>query len=335
MASNGRAGSIPAPGTKTLQGHGFHDPFLFTEVLPIPIAILQTGYIPAITLLLISNFYMKKVLDICVLSDCHLGTYGCRAEELLSYLQSIEPARLILNGDIIDAWQFKKKYFPASHWEVIERILEMANTGTIVYYLTGNHDEILRRFDALDLGNIRLRSQLELRLYNKSYWFFHGDVFDASVLISPFLAHVGGKGYDMLIRLNAWINQWRVSFGMQKISFAHRVKRSVKHAVKFISDFEKQAIRMGIKRGVDVVVCGHIHQPCIQRVSFDQGEIVYMNSGDWIENMTALESVNGRWTLYRYGQETEAAIDQYLSALEEDQYVFPGKEKKRKEKERE
>jgi UDP-2,3-diacylglucosamine pyrophosphatase LpxH len=168
---------------------------------------------------------MKKVLDICVLSDFHLGTYGCRAEELLEYLQSIEPARLILNGDIIDAWQFKKKYFPATHWEVIERILQLANTGTIVYYLTGNHDDILRRFESLDLGNIRLRSQLELRLQNKSYWFFHGDVFDASVLISPLLASLGGKGYDLLIRLNTWINQWRVSFGWQKISFAHRVKR--------------------------------------------------------------------------------------------------------------
>lgn len=274
---------------------------------------------------------MKKVLDICVISDLHLGTYGCRAEELLRYLQHIEPARLILNGDIIDAWQFKKKYFPATHWEVIERILEMANTGTIVYYLTGNHDDILRRFDSLDLGNIRLRHQLELRVHNKSYWFFHGDVFDASVLISPFLASLGGKGYDWLIRINAFINGWRVSMGLPKISFAHRVKRSVKHAVKFVSDFEKHSVRMGLRKGVDVVVCGHIHQPLIEKVENEDGSIMYMNSGDWIENMTALEFVNSKWTLYRYGIGEDAVLDEYLTQLEQDQYIFPGT-KKAKEK---
>jgi UDP-2,3-diacylglucosamine pyrophosphatase LpxH len=273
---------------------------------------------------------MKKVLDICVLSDLHLGTYGCRAEELLDYLNQIEPARLILNGDIIDAWQFKKKYFPAAHWEVIERVLEMANTGTIVYYLTGNHDDILRRFDSLDLGNIRLRHQLELRIQNKMYWFFHGDVFDASVLISPFLASLGGKGYDWLIRVNAFINRLRVKMGYAKISFAHRVKRSVKHAVKFVSDFEKQAIRMGIRKGVDVVVCGHIHQPQIENIDSEEGNIMYMNSGDWIENMTALEYTSGKWKLYRYGEKEETILEEYLTQLEQDQYEFP-KPKKQKD----
>jgi UDP-2,3-diacylglucosamine pyrophosphatase LpxH len=275
---------------------------------------------------------MKKVLDICVLSDLHLGTHGCRAEELLDYLQQIEPARLILNGDIIDAWQFRKKYFPATHWEVIERILQMANSGTIVYYLTGNHDDILRRFDVLDLGNIRLRHQLELRIQNKTHWFFHGDVFDASVLISPFLASLGGKGYDWLIRINAWINRWRVSFGLSRISFAHRVKRSVKHAVKFVGDFEKQSIRMGLKKGVDVVICGHIHQPCIEQVNNEEGSILYMNSGDWVENMTSLEYINGHWKLYRYGVDEDAGLEEILTRLEDDQYIFP---QSKLEKERE
>lgn len=285
--------------------------------------VLHKGDNLHIILLLISIFYMKKVLDICVLSDLHLGTYGCRAEELLDYLQHIEPARLILNGDIIDAWQFNKKFFPASHWEIIERILEMANTGTIVYYLTGNHDDILRRFDSLDLGNIRLRHQLELRVQNKTHWFFHGDVFDASVLVSPFLARLGGKGYDWLIRVNTWVNRWRMALGWTRISFAHMVKRSVKHAVRFIQDFEQQAIRMGLKKGVDVVVCGHIHQPCIETLDRQEGTIMYMNSGDWIENMTALEYTKGKWKLFRYGDGEDPKLEELLTWLEEDQYVFP------------
>lgn len=272
---------------------------------------------------------MKRNLDICVLSDFHLGTYGCRATELLQYLHHIEPARLILNGDIFDAWYFKKKYFPATHWEIIERILQMANTGTIVYYLTGNHDGILRRFQSMDMGNIRLRHQLELRIQNKTYWFFHGDIFDASVLISPWLAIAGGKGYDWLIRMNNWINRWRMSFGLEKISFAHKVKRSVKHAVKFISDFEKSAIDIAFKKGVDAVVCGHIHQPCIQSLIKENKEVMYMNSGDWIENMTALEYKSGRWRLYRHGSnDQEPALEEFLSHMEDDQYVFQSKRKK-------
>lgn len=305
--------------------------FFFAKPLRPFFTLLHSGKIPPIILLQISNFYMKKVLDICVISDTHLGMHGCRAEELLAYLNSIEPSRLVLNGDIIDAWQFKKKYFPATHWEVIERILQLANTGTIVYYLTGNHDDILRRFNNIDLGNIHLRNQLELRLHHKTYWFFHGDVFDASVLISPFLARLGGKGYDLLIRINTWINRWRSSLGFSKISFAHSVKGSVKQAVKFVSDFEKQAVRMGIKKGVDGVVCGHIHQPCIETVTQDGHEIMYLNSGDWVENMTALECLHGKWSLYKYGQTEDSALNEYLQVLEDDQYIFAGKRQKTKE----
>jgi UDP-2,3-diacylglucosamine pyrophosphatase LpxH len=275
-------------------------------------------------LLEIKDFHMRKYLDICVISDTHLGTSGCRAEELLHYLRQVEPARLILNGDIIDAWQFRKSYFPSTHWAVIERILELANTGTIVYYLTGNHDNILRRFDHLDLGNIRLRHQLELRVQGRLYWFFHGDVFDASVLFAPWIARLGGKGYDWLIRVNAWINRWRVRFGLPRISFAHRVKKSVKRAVRFIQDFEKMAIQMGVRKNADAVICGHIHQPVIRRVRSEEGEIVYMNAGDWVEHMTALECVSGRWSLYRHKEDAgDEHLAEYLAQLEENQYVFP------------
>ena len=173
------------------------------------------------------------------------------------------------------------------------------------------------------MGNIRLRNQLELRIQNKTYWFFHGDIFDASVLISPWLAALGGRGYDWLIRLNAWINRWRVSFGFSKVSFAHQVKHSVKHAVKFVTDFEKEAVEIGLKKGVDAVVCGHIHQPCIRVITKENKEITYMNSGDWLENLSALEFKGGKWRLFRYNDPIENDLEEFLTHLEDDQYIFP------------
>lgn len=243
---------------------------------------------------------MKRKIDVAILSDVHLGTYGCHANELLNYLKTLEVDILILNGDIFDIWQFNKKYFPSSHLQVINHILKKALHGTKVYYLTGNHDEKLRRFDQVDLGNLSIREQLELNLAGKKYWIFHGDVFDASVLLSPWLAKLGGWGYDHLIRLNRMINHIRQKFNLNKLSFAHQVKHSVKKAVKFVQDFEKIAITTGLDQGFDYVVCGHIHQPCLKKVNSDAGEIVYMNSGDWIENLTALEYYGGEWHLYRY-----------------------------------
>src|SRR6056297_3924575 len=121
---------------------------------------------------------MKRELDIVILSDVHLGTYGCHAKELHNYLKSIQPKTLILNGDFIDIWQFRKRYFPKEHLQVIQRILKMSARGTKVYYITGNHDEALRRYSDFSSGNIHLRDKLELQLNGKSYWIFHGDIFD-------------------------------------------------------------------------------------------------------------------------------------------------------------
>ncbi len=245
---------------------------------------------------------MKRKIDVAILSDTHLGTYGCHARELLNYLKNLDVNLLILNGDLFDIWQFKKNYFPAAHLQVINQILKKAIHGTKVYYLTGNHDEMMRRFDQVDLGNLSIRDQLELHLAGKKYWIFHGDVFDASVLISPWLAKMGGWGYDYLIRINRLINKVREKFHLSKLSFAHQVKHSVKKAVKFIQDFEKIAIQSGLDKGFDYVVCGHIHQPSVKKVSVEDKTIIYMNSGDWIENLTALEFYGGEWHLYRYDE---------------------------------
>jgi UDP-2,3-diacylglucosamine pyrophosphatase LpxH len=157
---------------------------------------------------------MKRALEIAILSDLHLGTYGCHAKQLLNYLKSIQPETLILNGDIIDIWYFKKRYFPQEHIEVIRRILKMAAQGTKVYYLTGNHDDKLREFGEANFGQIYLRNKLTFTLGDKKYWVFHGDIFDMSIHKARWLAKIGGKGYDLLIRINRAINKMRHFFGL-------------------------------------------------------------------------------------------------------------------------
>lgn len=253
---------------------------------------------------------MKKILDICVISDVHLGTYGCHAEELLAYLKSIKTKALVINGDFIDAWQFKKKYFPKSHLELIDHVLQMAISGVKVYYITGNHDDVLRKFSDISIGHIELRDSLVLQLNGKKHWFFHGDIFDASVLISPRMAMLGGIGYDYLIRANRVINRWRARFGRPRVSFSKAIKDGVKRAVKFAGDFESMAVTHAEKQGYEYVICGHIHRPVITQCAGTEGNVTYMNSGDWIENLSALEYSNSKWSLYRYHDSVSRIMDE-------------------------
>lgn len=243
---------------------------------------------------------MKRKVDIVVLSDLHLGTYGCHAKEILHYLNSVKPKKLILNGDIIDIWQFRKRYFPKAHLQIIKKVLALATKGTRVYYITGNHDEKLRRFSDTKMGNIHIIDKLVLNLDGKKAWFFHGDVFDASIQHTKWIAKLGGWGYDLLILFNRFVNNVLQSFGKEKYSLSKKIKNSVKRAVKFISDFETTATDLAIDNGFDYVICGHIHEPSIREVVNEKGSCLYLNSGDWIENLTALEYHNEQWKLYQY-----------------------------------
>ena len=244
---------------------------------------------------------MKRELDVVVISDIHLGTYGCHARELNNYLKSIQPRTLVLNGDIIDMWNFRKKYFPTEHMEVVRRLLKMAVNGTKIYYLTGNHDDVLRKFGEMSLGLIHLRNKLVFQIDGRTHWVFHGDVFDVSIKRARWLAKLGGQGYDLLIRVNRFINASRRFFGLQPVSFAANVKKSVKGAVRYISDFEDTAIKIAAEKDYDCVICGHIHQPQLREVPTENGKtITYMNSGDWVEHLSALEYNQGKWSLYQY-----------------------------------
>lgn len=242
----------------------------------------------------------KREVDLVVISDVHLGTYGCHAKELLNYLKSIKPTTLILNGDIIDIWQFSKSYFPDSHMKLIRRIMKFVTDDTKVYYLTGNHDEMLRKFSDLSIGNFQLTDKLVLQLGNKKAWFFHGDVFDVTMQHSRCLAKLGAIGYDTLILLNSCVNWLLRLMNREKMSFSKKIKAHFKDAVKFINDFETTAAELAIDKGYGYVVCGHIHQPEIRNIKTGKGEVLYLNSGDWVENLTALEYHKGRWSVYKY-----------------------------------
>ena len=243
---------------------------------------------------------MARDVDVVVISDTHLGTYGCQAKELFTYLKSVSPKTLIINGDFIDIWQFSKSYFPKYHLKVIKKIIDLASKGTEVVYILGNHDEFLRRFADTTFGNIELTNKKIMTLDGKKAWFFHGDVFDASVQHSKWIAKLGGIGYDFLIRLNVISNWILTRLGREKYSFSKKIKNNVKNAIKFIGDFENAAIELAIENDFDYVICGHIHQPQIREVKSKNGNCTYLNSGDWIENLTALEYHNKKWEIYTY-----------------------------------
>lgn len=242
----------------------------------------------------------KRKVKVAVISDVHLGTFGCHAEELHRYLKSIDPELLIINGDFIDIWQLSKTYFPAAHTKVLQRVMKMLSNGTRVIYLTGNHDELLRKYSGMELGNLIVEDKLVLDLDGKKHWIFHGDVFDLSMKHSKWLAKLGGKGYDLLILVNRAVNYLLHWLGRDRISLSKKVKDSVKSAVKFISNFEETAAAIAIDNGYDYVVCGHIHEPVMRTVSNAKGSVQYLNSGDWIENLTALEFNEGKWALIHY-----------------------------------
>jgi UDP-2,3-diacylglucosamine pyrophosphatase LpxH len=248
----------------------------------------------------------KRKVDLVVISDVHLGTYGCHAEELLRYLKSIKPGKIILNGDIIDIWQFKKSYFPKAHLQVIKHITGLISKGVPVVYITGNHDEVLRRFTGFKLGKFRLENKVVLELDEEKAWIFHGDVFDITMKHSKWLAKLGGKGYDFLILLNRMINHISEKLGRGRISLSKKIKDNVKSAVKFIDNFEQVAAELAVEKNYTYVVCGHIHQPVIRTIETSKGNVVYLNSGDWVENLTSLEYHEGKWSLYYYHKDPVA-----------------------------
>jgi UDP-2,3-diacylglucosamine pyrophosphatase LpxH len=178
--------------------------------------------------------------------------------------------------------------------------MKFVSEGVPVYYLTGNHDEMLRKFADLKIGSFRLQNKLVLNLDGNKAWIFHGDVFDITMQNSKWLAKLGAVGYDSLILLNSFVNWALTSLGREKMSFSKRIKARFKDAVKFINDFENIASDLAIDKGYKYVVCGHIHQPEMREIVTPNGQVLYLNSGDWVESLTALEYHQGEWSIYKY-----------------------------------
>lgn len=248
---------------------------------------------------------MKRTIDILVISDLHLGTFGSQAQNFIRYLDSVQPKKLIINGDLIDIWQFMRWYFPKSHLQILQKIAQLVSAGIPVYYLTGNHDDLLRKFTPLSLGNFQLIDELELDIDGKRTLIFHGDKYDKTIK-ARLPAMLGGLAYHTFILADRLFNKCWMWFGFSRIRFSKGLKDFTKKVAKKVGDFEQDAIDEAIKKKYDYLICGHIHKPQIREVSNNKGTIMYLNSGDWVENATALEYVNGTWQLFYYDEWKES-----------------------------
>lgn len=242
----------------------------------------------------------KRHVDVLVISDVHLGTSACRAAELNAYLKTVEPGTIVLNGDIVDLWDFRKGFWPEAHTKVIRRILKFAADGIPVHYITGNHDGALRRYTALSLGCVNLVDRLELSLDGRRHWFLHGDAFDLALGTGRVLRWFGGKGYDAVVTVNTVANGIGRLLGLPKLSLADSVKRNLPIARTHIARFEDCCLRAAAARGCDVVVAGHIHVPAQRDALVDGRSVTYLNSGDWVDSLSALEYAGGRWSLVHW-----------------------------------
>lgn len=250
----------------------------------------------------------KKYRSIFI-SDIHLGTRGCQADALCSFLKVNHSDNLFLVGDIIDGWRLKKRwYFPQSHANVIRRILTSSKRDTDVYYILGNHDEVLRKYlhYGIDIGNIKVLNRYTYTgINNKKYLVIHGDFFDRIMLEKKWLMHIGDTLYNMLIWFNTHFNTVRGWFGLEYWSLSKWLKHHTKQAINFIHSFEEHVALYCYNKGFDGIVCGHIHTAEMKSID----GIEYMNCGDWVESCTALvEHHDGTWELIHW-KDTEYVHD--------------------------
>ncbi len=243
---------------------------------------------------------MKRNLDILVISDLHLGTYGSEADEVLAYLDTINANKIVINGDFVDIMLFNKRFWPSSHMKVIKYFLDLISQGKEIYYVTGNHDELMRKFLNFKIQNFKIVNQIVLDTDEGKVWIFHGDVFDFSIQ-TQWLTKLAGFLYDYMIIFNSWINKKIMRpLGQKRLNFSKTIKSNVKTAVQYFANFEMKAAEVAQKNGYKYVVCGHIHTPKIESFNINGEEVIYMNSGDWLESLSSLEYADNKWSIYMH-----------------------------------
>lgn len=233
------------------------------------------------------------------ISDIHLGTAGCQAEALLEFLRRIDCETLYLVGDIIDGWQLRKHwYWPQSHNDVVQKILRKARKGVRVVFVPGNHDEFARRYVAHTFGGVEVVEDcVHVTADGRKLWVVHGDLFDGVIQCARWLAYLGDSAYEWALKFNRWLNAARARLGLPYWSLSQFLKLKVKRAVSYVNDFEQAVAREAHRRGVQGVVCGHIHHAEIRPI----GGILYCNDGDWVESLTALvEHMDGRLEILKF-----------------------------------
>ena len=224
------------------------------------------------------------------ISDVHLGTKGCNHELLIDFLDHTDSETMYLVGDIIDGWRLKKKfYWPPEHNDIVWRILKRAKRGTKIVYIPGNHDEMVRPFSGMNFGGVEImRAAFHDTADGRRLMVLHGDEFDTIMLAHRWLAFVGDALYHVMMKLNNWVAAARKRLGLPYWSISKAAKHKVKNAVEFISKYEEVVARAAAERGVDGVVCGHIHTAEFRTFDHDGKQIEYWNDGDWVEGCNAL-----------------------------------------------
>lgn len=238
------------------------------------------------------------------ISDVHLGTRGCKADFLLDFLKTTESDTLYLVGDIIDGWRLRRSwYWPQAHNDVVQKILRKARKGTRVVFIPGNHDEFARDYTDHNFGDIEVMQEaIHLTATGKHLAVLHGDAFDGVVKYAKWLAHLGDGAYTLALTLNHYVNLVRRRLGLPYWSLSAYLKHKVKNAVQYMDNYERTMADEARKRGVDGIVCGHIHHAELR----DMNGILYANDGDWVESCTALvEHADGSLEILRWLEQAE------------------------------
>lgn len=255
------------------------------------------------------NMAYKLSFKTVVLSDIHLGTRDAKAKEVMIFLDKVECDQLILNGDIIDGWALRRgKKWSRWHTKCVYKILEKSQ-HTKTYWIRGNHDDFLKEFLNMQFGNLLLRESITYTGVNgKKYLITHGDVFDAFITHQGlrFITRIGAVGYGIALWINRWYNRYRALRGLEYFSLSQKIKLAVKAAASFIGKFEESLVDYAQTMKCAGVICGHIHKAEMKTIR----GIEYLNSGDWVESLTALvETSSGEWRIMTYQQFLEEIAD--------------------------